>query len=67
MRCPFCARQNAVNAVVCVSCSRDIAAPESLIAELDELLRRHDAARERLSGARNELETLKRAGKRRSD
>ena len=59
MKCPFCARQNAANAFVCVSCARDIAAPEALIAELDDLIRRRDAAREGLSRVKNELETLK--------
>ena len=66
MKCPFCARQNAANALVCVSCCRDIAAPESLIAELDNLIRRRDAAREKLSRAKHELDTLKRARKLRS-
>jgi hypothetical protein len=63
MKCPFCARQNAANALVCLSCARAIAAPESLIAELDDLMRRRDAARERLSRAKHEFDTLKRAGK----
>ena len=66
MKCPFCVRQNAANALVCVSCCRDIAAPESLIAELDDLIRRRDVAREKLSRAKHEFDTFKRARKLRS-
>jgi hypothetical protein len=63
MMCPFCAQENASVALVCATCSRDIAVPASLIAERDELVRKRDAAREELSRAKRELETLRR-GKR---
>jgi hypothetical protein len=58
--CPFCVQENASAAVVCATCSRDIAVPVSLIAEREELFRKRDAAREELSKAKSELETLKR-------
>jgi hypothetical protein len=63
MMCPFCAQENASAALVCATCSRDIAVPASLIEERDELVRKRDAAREELSKAKRELEALRR-GKR---
>ena len=65
MMCPFCLRENALNALVCDSCSRDIAVPESLIAERDELIEKRDSLREKLSAARAELERLRPRKKRR--
>jgi hypothetical protein len=64
--CPFCARENPSNALVCGTCARDIAIPPSLIAERDDLLRKRDAAREELSRKKAELERLKRSTERRS-
>jgi hypothetical protein len=64
--CPFCARENPSNALVCGSCARDIAIPPSLTAERDDLLRKRDKAREELSRTKTELERLKRSTKRRS-
>jgi hypothetical protein len=58
--------ENASAAIVCASCSRDIAVPASLIAERDQLFRKRDAAREQLSRAQGELEALKRDKKYRS-
>jgi len=63
MTCPFCAQENASAALVCATCSRDIAIPASLIEERDELVRKRDAAREELSRAKRELEALKRGKK----
>jgi len=63
MMCPFCAQENASAALVCATCSRDIAVPASLIDERDELVRKRDVAREELSRAKRELEALRR-GKR---
>jgi hypothetical protein len=60
MMCPFCLKENALKALVCDSCSRDIAAPEQLIAERDELLRKRDFVRKELVAARAELEQLRR-------
>jgi hypothetical protein len=58
--CPFCARPVAPRAIVCGSCSRDIAIPESLIAERDDLVRKRALARDELAQAKAELETLRR-------
>jgi hypothetical protein len=63
MMCPFCAQENASAALVCATCSRDIAVPVSLIEERDELIRKRDAAREELSKAKRELEALRRGKK----
>lgn len=57
--CPFCAQPNAPHALVCSSCSRDIAIPNSLIAERDDLIRKREMAREDLAHAKAELETLR--------
>jgi hypothetical protein len=65
MTCPFCAQENALSALVCASCSRDIAVPVSLIAERDDLVRKRNTARQRLSTARAELEQLRRRKNRR--
>jgi hypothetical protein len=65
MMCPFCLQENALNALVCDSCSRDIAVPGSLIAERDELIAKRDIVREKLSAARAELERLRYRNKRR--
>jgi hypothetical protein len=61
--CPFCVHENASAALVCFACSRDIAVPNSLIAERDDLFRKREAAREELSRAKRELEVLKREKK----
>jgi hypothetical protein len=58
--CPYCQAENAVSALVCASCSRDIAVPATLIAERDELLRKRDQLRDELARARDEVETLMR-------
>ena len=66
MICPYCQGENAVEALVCNACSRDIAVPQSLLAERDELIRRRDALRNELIQARDELEQARRGKKRRS-
>jgi hypothetical protein len=58
--CPFCMQENAANALVCASCSRDIAVPVSLIAERDDLARKRETVREQLIKARSDVEALKR-------
>jgi len=58
--CPFCLQENAAAALVCASCSRDIAVPAPLLAERDDLCRKRDAAREELLQAKRELDELKR-------
>ena len=64
--CPFCLQRNSSGALVCRSCSRDIAVPVSLLNERDELARKRDVAREQLSEAKRALEELKRGRKHRS-
>jgi len=54
-----------LNALVCASCSRDIAVPVSLIAERNDLIQKRDTVREELLRAGGELERLKRDKKRR--
>jgi hypothetical protein len=65
MMCPFCLKENGLKALVCNSCSRDIAVPESLIAERDELVEKRDSVRAELLAARAELEQLRHRKKRR--
>jgi hypothetical protein len=55
-----------MEALVCGSCARDIAAPKSLIAERDDLVRKREIVRQELSMARAELEEFRRRNKRRS-
>jgi hypothetical protein len=66
MMCPFCANENALQAVVCRSCARDIAAPKSLLAERDDLVRKHEMVQQALLMARAELDEFRRLKKRRS-
>jgi hypothetical protein len=63
--CPFCLQENVSAALVCASCSRDIAVPVSLLNERDELARKRDTVREELSRARRALEQYKRGRRRR--
>ena len=58
--CPYCQAENADRALVCASCSRDIAVPATLIAERDDLLRKRDQLRDELARARSEIETIMR-------
>ena len=59
MNCPYCRSDNAEGALVCISCSRDIAIPLTLIAERDDLLRKRDLLRDELRRAMNELELIR--------
>jgi hypothetical protein len=59
MICPFCLQENALKALICRSCARDIAVPEQLIAERDNLAWKRDIVRAELLAARAELEALK--------
>ena len=58
--CPYCQAENAESALVCVSCSRDIAVPATLIAERDDLLRKRDQLRDELTRAREEAQSIMR-------
>jgi hypothetical protein len=45
--------------LICATCWRDIAVPEKLLAERDDLLRKRDLAREQLRQARTEFKMLR--------
>ena len=60
MTCPFCESENAASALVCAACGRDIAVPESLLAERDGLLRKRDTLRQELAAATAELQKWER-------
>ncbi|MEH2513490.1 hypothetical protein V1291_004844 [Nitrobacteraceae bacterium AZCC 1564] len=66
MICPYCLKENADEVLVCVTCSRDIAVPATLIAERDDLLKKRDAAREELQRAMAELAMFKTKQRKRS-
>jgi hypothetical protein len=59
MICPYCLKENADAVLVCVTCSRDIAVPETLIAERDDLIAKREAARDELQRALAELAMFK--------
>lgn len=59
MNCPYCRSENADDALVCATCSRDIAVPPTLIAERDELLRKRDLMLDDLRRARSEIEMIR--------
>jgi hypothetical protein len=59
MNCTYCGSENTQGALVCATCSRDIAIPLTLIAERDELLRKRDLLLNELRHARNEIETIR--------
>ena len=48
MMCPFCLQENVLKARVCASCGRDIAVPEKLLTERDDLVRKRDVLRSEL-------------------
>ena len=59
MKCPYCKSDNADDALVCTSCSRDIAVPATLIAERDDLLRKRELLLDELQRARAEIEMIR--------
>jgi hypothetical protein len=60
MMCSFCLKENGPEALVCGCCARDIAVPESLLTERDELIRKRDAVLRELTKAKAEIERLTR-------
>ena len=58
MNCTYCRAENTQGALVCATCSRDIAIPLTLIAEREELLRKRDLLLNELRRARDEIETI---------
>jgi hypothetical protein len=65
MICPYCLSENAPDALVCSTCSRDIAVPATLMAERDDLLRKRDFIRDELRTAKAELEMIRIRNRRR--
>ncbi|MBR0800589.1 hypothetical protein JQ615_35020 [Bradyrhizobium jicamae] len=65
MNCPFCMFGNCEGALVCIGCARDIAVPESLIAERDNLVRKREQIRAELQEARRELDAISKRRQRR--
>jgi hypothetical protein len=65
MMCPYCRKENAAKALVCGSCARDIAVPDQLLAERDDLACKRDIVRGALMAAKAELEQLSRRNRRR--
>jgi len=61
--CPYCLSENMEGALVCASCGRDIAAPATLVAERDDLLRKREDLRDELKRARSEVEAFMRRRK----
>jgi hypothetical protein len=59
MACPYCFSENVKGALVCATCSRDIAVPATLLAERDGLLRKRELLREELAGTRKEIEMVR--------
>jgi hypothetical protein len=59
MNCPYCRSENADDALVCATCSRDIAVPPTLITERDGLLRKRDLLLDELRRARSEIEMIR--------
>ena len=64
MNCPYCRTEVDADALVCATCSRDVAVPSTLVAERDELLRKRQMLRDELQHARKEIETIIRGRKR---
>jgi hypothetical protein len=60
MPCPFCKKELPDLALVCASCGRDTAIPESLIAERAELLAKRDDLRSELAMANARLAARRR-------
>jgi hypothetical protein len=55
----YCRQDNDPGALVCASCSRDIAAPASLLTERDNLLRKRDVVRDELRRTREQIDAIK--------
>ena len=59
MKCPYCQSDVVEEALVCSACGRDIAIPDSLIAERDALLRKREMIHEELRKAEAEVAMLR--------
>lgn len=54
-QCPYCTGEVDDRALVCAGCGRDIAVPEALVREHDELIRKRDRLRAELAEVRATL------------
>ena len=61
LTCPYCLRDAPDLALVCATCSRDIAVPEALAAERLDLIAKRDAAQAELLRIRGEIATIRAA------
>lgn len=59
MICLYCQRENVADALVCAVCSRDIAVPEKLLAERDDLIEKRELIRAELRKVRDRLAAIK--------
>jgi hypothetical protein len=62
LECPFCRCRNAEGAIVCASCSRDIAVPQPLLDELHSLRRKRDGLLAQVHDARGKLDKRAKRG-----
>lgn len=63
LTCPYCLHDAADLALVCDTCSRDIAVPEALAAERQDLITKRDAAQAELLRIRKEIAAIRDARK----
>jgi hypothetical protein len=59
LQCPFCIGDMDERALVCPTCNRDVAIPDKLRAEHEELLHKRDRLRADLAAARTALASRK--------
>ena len=63
LNCPYCLRDNPDVALVCATCSRDIAIPQALAAERLDPIGKRDAAQADLQRIRGEIAAIRAARK----
>lgn len=60
MQCPFCCAEIVADTQVCRTCNRDVAIPEALRKEREDLLRMRDTLRQELAEHEARLTRLRR-------
>lgn len=60
MQCPYCCAEIAADTLVCRCCNRDVAIPDALKREREDLLRIRDTLRHELAEHEARLTRLKR-------
>lgn len=63
MPCPYCQRDNPQHALVCGTCSRDIAIPDMLVAERLDLIAKRDNALAKLAQIQTKIAEIRTRGK----